>query len=311
MHPVKSLFWLFVLARAFFALAGTGSGDGAESTKETVSLTISSDTKVETTKATVTSQDTSMATREATATATGAAATASNKGGDEPKDGDGSTNSSGSLEGSKSGGKETTTPIDPLVITPLFVLIGFAVLLFIGGRLLEYSRASRLRKTIWEDAPRVMMTPSTAVTVWKRILYSPLLGKRRSREFRPLKWLNMGSLPTRLESILMVVYFVLNMIFTVATVDWSQAELSMKMDNLRNHAGTLATANLIPLVLTAGRNNPLIAILHIPFDTFNLMHRFLGRLIVLETLLHIAAVLITKVSSCKILLPYPSLICIF
>ncbi|KIW94177.1 uncharacterized protein Z519_05493 [Cladophialophora bantiana CBS 173.52] len=296
MHPEKSLFWLFLLTNVLLVLCGTGSGNGAGSTKEVAAPTVSG-SKTGSIMIMSTSTETSITSSEATETA----APASDKNDDETK-GDtqsGSSNDTGtsSPQGAKSGGEETTTPIDPVVIVPLFLLAGFAVVLFIGQRLLDYSRAVRLRKTIWENAPRVVTTPSTAVAIWKRVSYSPLWGKRRSREFRPFKWLNMGTLPTRLESILMMLYFVLNMIFALATVDWSQAELGMKMDNLRNHTGTLATANLIPLVLTAGRNNPLIPILHVPFDTFNLMHRFLGRLVVVETLLHIAAVLITKVSS--------------
>ena len=43
------------------------------------------------------------------------------------------------------------------------------------------------------------------------------------------------------------------------------------------------------LLVFAGRNNPLISLMRVPFDTFNLFHRWIGRLIVLETLAHVAA----------------------
>ena len=46
---------------------------------------------------------------------------------------------------------------------------------------------------------------------------------------------------------------------------------------------------MIPLFILAGRNNPLIWLLNISFDTFNLFHRWLGRLVVIEALIHTIA----------------------
>jgi hypothetical protein len=37
----------------------------------------------------------------------------------------------------------------------------------------------------------------------------------------------------------------------------------------------------------AARNNPLINWLNLSFDTFNLLHRWTGRIVVLETLAHV------------------------
>lgn len=39
----------------------------------------------------------------------------------------------------------------------------------------------------------------------------------------------------------------------------------------------------------AGRNNPLISLLNMSFDQFNLLHRWLGRIVVLEALAHTVA----------------------
>lgn len=39
----------------------------------------------------------------------------------------------------------------------------------------------------------------------------------------------------------------------------------------------------------AGRNNPLIKWLNISFDTFNLLHRWLGRIVILEAVAHTLA----------------------
>lgn len=38
-----------------------------------------------------------------------------------------------------------------------------------------------------------------------------------------------------------------------------------------------------------GRNNPLIQMLGISFDTFNLLHRWFGRIVILEALAHTLA----------------------
>ena len=45
----------------------------------------------------------------------------------------------------------------------------------------------------------------------------------------------------------------------------------------------------IPLFLLAGRNNPLIPLLGISFDTYNLMHRWFGRIVILEAVAHTIA----------------------
>lgn len=46
---------------------------------------------------------------------------------------------------------------------------------------------------------------------------------------------------------------------------------------------------MIPLVILAGRNNPLIGLLNISFDNFNLVHRWFGRIVVLQALAHTIA----------------------
>lgn len=52
---------------------------------------------------------------------------------------------------------------------------------------------------------------------------------------------------------------------------------------------------MLPLWLLAARNNPLISWTGISFDTYNLVHRWLGRIVVLEALTHAIAWIIKKV----------------
>jgi Ferric reductase like transmembrane component len=57
----------------------------------------------------------------------------------------------------------------------------------------------------------------------------------------------------------------------------------------------VATTNLIPLFILSGRNNPFIKWTNISFDTYNLLHRWIGRVVALEILVHVAAYTISKV----------------
>lgn len=47
----------------------------------------------------------------------------------------------------------------------------------------------------------------------------------------------------------------------------------------------------------AARNNPLINWMNMSFDTFNLLHRWFGRIVVLEALAHTIAWIVTTVST--------------
>jgi hypothetical protein len=52
--------------------------------------------------------------------------------------------------------------------------------------------------------------------------------------------------------------------------------------------GTIAVVNLIPLIVLSGRYNPLSRLLSINFDNFNVIHRWLGRIVMLEAVAHAA-----------------------
>ena len=71
----------------------------------------------------------------------------------------------------------------------------------------------------------------------------------------------------------------------MAQIDWSQP-ISQSLHSLIGTTGTLAIVNLVPLVVTAGRNNPLISFLMVSFDTFNLLHRWCARMVVFEATIH-------------------------
>jgi hypothetical protein len=127
--------------------------------------------------------------------------------------------------------------------------------------------------------------------VWKlkrNLLYAPLGKKRHNREIRLSSALNMGTLPSRFHAILLSA-FVLSNISYMLTLNYNRADKYSLVAELRGRSGDLAIVNMIALIILAGRNNPLIPLLQISFDTYNLIHRWMGRIVVLEVIVHTAA----------------------
>jgi predicted ferric reductase len=140
------------------------------------------------------------------------------------------------------------------------------------------------------------MTQSTW-TPWlkKHIIYAPLWRKRHNREFKLSTAVNVGTLPSRLQTIVLAIYVLSNVIY-MFILNWKTENKYAFCAELRGRSGTLAVVNMVPLMLLATRNNPLIYMLKISFDTYNLVHRWLGRLVVIETAIHTVAWLIVQVA---------------
>ncbi|CAK4031494.1 related to ferric-chelate reductase [Lecanosticta acicola] len=116
-------------------------------------------------------------------------------------------------------------------------------------------------------------------------LSAPLLRRRHNREFKLSAAMNVGTLPGRMQTFFLVGYLALNVVFTVWKIDWT----SHKFYSIGLHrTGILATLNMVPLFLLAGRNNPLVWLLGISFNDFNMIHRWIGRIVVFEAVAHAA-----------------------
>lgn len=127
----------------------------------------------------------------------------------------------------------------------------------------------------------------------EHLVYAPLFRTRHNREFQLSSAINMGTLPSRFHGFLVAGVVAMNVALCVVTVPYGTEEDTVA-GIVRNRTGTMATVNLIPLIVMAGRNNPLIAMLHVPFDTWNLLHRWLGRIVVAQALAHTFAWAIPK-----------------
>ncbi|KZF22225.1 ferric-chelate reductase [Xylona heveae TC161] len=128
----------------------------------------------------------------------------------------------------------------------------------------------------------------------QHIFYAPLFSVRHNQEFRLSSAINFGTLPTRFQALFLLGYLGMNASFCAVSIDWSKDRQTV-LETLRNRSGVLSIINMLPLVLMAGRNNPLIWILGISFDTYNLLHRWFGRIVVLEALVHTLAWTISTV----------------
>ncbi|KAI1632126.1 ferric reductase like transmembrane component [Biscogniauxia mediterranea] len=171
----------------------------------------------------------------------------------------------------------------------LIICASVSALLIIWRVKTGIMRYVRTISGLTNDTQRYFAKPSYKFSwIKKNILYSPIFGKRHNREFQISTAVNMGTLPTRFQLLFLIGYFATNVAFCVVNIPWLETYADA-CKQLRNRSGTLATVNMIPLFLMAGRNNPLIGLLGISFDTFNLMHRWFGRIVALEAVCHTVA----------------------
>lgn len=130
----------------------------------------------------------------------------------------------------------------------------------------------------------------------KHIIFAPLWKNRHNREIRLSSAVNVGTLPSRFHTVLLGFLFFSNLIFCLK-LDYNDQNRYAVLADLRGRTGMLSAANMLVLVILAARNNPLIGLLRISFDTYNLLHRWIGRIAVVETLIHTLAWTIAEVAS--------------
>jgi predicted ferric reductase len=143
--------------------------------------------------------------------------------------------------------------------------------------------ADRRQQTFWSQEHSAWWA-----NMKKHLLYAPLGRKRHNREVQLSSAIGIGTLPSRFQTILVTLYFSSQVAYCLF-LDYSVNEKAALVAEIRGRSGTLAVLNMVPLFLLAARNNPLISILHISFDTYNLLHRWLGRIVVIESLVHTIA----------------------
>lgn len=129
----------------------------------------------------------------------------------------------------------------------------------------------------------------------KHLIYAPLWNKRHNRELKISSAISVGTLPSRLHTIILFIYLGSNFAY-MFVLKWFNENKWALCAELRGRSGTLSLVNMVPLIIFAGRNNPLIGLLKISFDTYNLLHRWMGRIVVIEAVIHTIAWLIVAVA---------------
>jgi predicted ferric reductase len=122
----------------------------------------------------------------------------------------------------------------------------------------------------------------------RHILAAPLWKKRHNMAFQISSAIDNGTLPGRWHTIMLVIYVGLNFAWCVA-LPYSVLDHKETIAALRGRTGTLAALNLIPTILFALRNNPLITLLQVSYDDFNLFHRWAARITIAEAIAHTVA----------------------
>ena len=126
------------------------------------------------------------------------------------------------------------------------------------------------------------------------ILYAPLFHHRRATEIKLTNNVNLGSVPTRFQSLFIIAIGAVNIFSCVYNIPWSDPVLEV-LPVLRNRTGTLSVGNLIPILLMSTIKNPFISMMDISYSSFNLIHRWLGRLLILQGIAHTLCYVIAKV----------------
>jgi len=172
----------------------------------------------------------------------------------------------------------------------LYIICGAVSVAVILWKVLDIANKwTRTVVCINNDRQRYFALPRPKLAwVKKNILYAPVLRKRHNREIQMSTAINVGTLPTRFQLLFLIAYFATNVAFCVIDIDYSD-EWENVTRLVRNRTGVLSVINMIPLFLLAGRNNPLIPLLGISFDTYNLIHRWFGRIVILEAVAHTLA----------------------
>ncbi|CAK7203423.1 hypothetical protein SEUCBS139899_006157 [Sporothrix eucalyptigena] len=208
------------------------------------------------------------------------------------------TNTTGAAAAQNATATAASAPFNPalenkLLANYLLLIIGSVAIAMLLQRL-TYAilRHVRTVTSLQNDTQRYYAREDSQMSWIKRnIVYAPIIHKRHNREIQMSSAVNIGTLPSRLQLVFLFGYFATNVAFCLIDIQY-HSNFSTAAAQLRNRSGVLSVVNMVPLFLLAGRNNPLIPMLGMSFDTFNLLHRWFGRIAILEALMHTLAFLI-------------------
>jgi hypothetical protein len=128
----------------------------------------------------------------------------------------------------------------------------------------------------------------------KHFVYAPLGHKRHHKAFMITRTVDNGCLPSRPQTVLLAAYFIFLQTATFYGIDYGMKR-TLVAAAIQRRSGLFALSHLVPMFVLAARNNPLIWMTGVSFDTFNLFHRWTGRFIGWEILIHATTYFIKKI----------------
>ena len=183
-------------------------------------------------------------------------------------------------------------PLDNALTYILWICISILLVIILVVRFGQMANA-HLRHLLNLNAGSMQQTywSQDRTAIWprmkKHLLYAPLWRKRHNREIQLSRAMNVGTIPSRLHTVILLSYLISNLVYCLC-LKYSDPRPEI-LAELRGRTGHLAIVNMVPLVVLAGRNSPLIPLLRVSFDTYNLFHRWIGRVVAAQALVHTLA----------------------
>lgn len=189
-------------------------------------------------------------------------------------------------------------------------------LLFLFRTYIHNVHHSRLAITVGSSytstASRFYSLPPPKKFSWLRrhLILAPLHKLRHNNPWTlslPLSTIkvHLGTLPSRLHFIFIFLYVLSNVLYCTLYLPWNGSigpegkfrapTKASLVAEFRGRTGVMATVNMIPLFICMVRNNWIGDAVEVGFDTWNLFHRWIGRIIVLESFAHMGAWTVNKV----------------
>ncbi|KAH8696590.1 hypothetical protein BGW36DRAFT_398098 [Talaromyces proteolyticus] len=170
----------------------------------------------------------------------------------------------------------------------LCALCVLVVILLAVQSILSVGKYMRLLGCMANDTQRHYLPPILAwAGLKKHLIYAPLFRNRHIQELQLSAFPSMCCIPTRPQFCIITIIALMNGCFCLTRIPWKSPTEDL-YPVIRNRLGTIAVVNLIPLILLPGRHNHLSRLLSIKFDNLNLIHRWIGRIIMLEAVTHAA-----------------------
>lgn len=173
--------------------------------------------------------------------------------------------------------------------TSLIVMVGVVAAVLMYRIAISSIRGIRRVSSMESEKQIYWRQPTRWYAILKKhIIYAPIVSFNNRSRAGLARFLSAAKLPTRFQSIFVTVLVLANIIYCIVGIEWNMVGTTQMIVHLQYRTGSIAVANLLPIVLFAGRNNPLVVLLNIPYENFNLLHKCLGRIVAAEAIAHMS-----------------------